>query len=406
MSQSEVRVHPVLAATAAIGAALDAVTDVDPMFMRTEEKSAALLGLSQELDRLEELRMRVLAAADDLAIEEGARDAAAWLAHHGRRDPAECRRRLRLARSLDDHRATAGALRRGEVNVDQASVVIHATDSLPDEVGAVVRRAAEARLVGEASTFGPRQLRILGRRVLDVVAPDVGERLEEQLLDREARAAAHRTFLRRRRNGDGTSDLRIRVADAVGDRLMTYLDAFASPRRAAPDDRRPYDERLGAAFASFLESVDPDRLPLHGGDATTVLVTVDLEVLRGADGVAYVGDEPMLASEARRLACTAGIVPVVLGGPSQVLDVGRRRRFFVPAQRKALAVRHPTCAAEGCDIPAAWCEAHHAGDPWSEGGRTDLDDGVLLCSFHHHRAHDARYDVEWSAGGVRFHRRP
>ncbi|MFC6343898.1 DUF222 domain-containing protein, partial [Nocardioides hankookensis] len=155
-----------------------------------------------------------------------------------------------------------------------------------------------------------------------------------------------------------------------------------------------------------LESVDPDRLPLHGGDATTVLVTVDLETLRGATGVAYVGDEPISASEARRLACGAGIVPVVLAGSSQVLDVGRKRRFFVPAQRKALAVRHPSCVAEGCDIPAAWCEAHHAGSPWSRGGRTDLADGVLLCSFHHHRAHDARYDVEWSAGGARFHRRP
>ncbi|GAA1772000.1 HNH endonuclease signature motif containing protein [Nocardioides hankookensis] len=406
MSQSELQVHPVLAAMAAVDAAVAAVSEVEPTFMTTEEKRQALLGLSETIDRLEELRMRVLAAAGDVADEDGARDAAAWLAHHGRRDPAECRRRLRLARSLGDRDATAAALRRGEINVDQATVVVGATESLPEEVSSEVRRAAEARLVGEASTFGPRQLRILGRRVLDVVAPEVGERLEERLLDREAERAARRTFLHTRRNGDGTTDIRARVADSVCDRLLTYLDAFASPRRTAVDDRRPHDQRLGAAFGTFLESVDPDRLPLHGGDATTVLVTVDLETLRGATGVAYVGDEPISASEARRLACGAGIVPVVLAGSSQVLDVGRKRRFFVPAQRKALAVRHPSCVAEGCDIPAAWCEAHHAGSPWSRGGRTDLADGVLLCSFHHHRAHDARYDVEWSAGGARFHRRP
>jgi hypothetical protein len=52
----------------------------------------------------------------------------------------------------------------------------------------------------------------------------------------------------------------------------------------------------------------------------------------------------------------------------------------------------PMCRADGCDIPAAWCEAHHADKPWSQGGKTDLKHGLLLCSFHHHRAHDHRYD--------------
>ena len=147
-------------------------------------------------------------------------------------------------------------------------------------------------------------------------------------------------------------------------------------------------------------------MPVHGGAATTVLVTLDLDTLRGRLGVAHVGDEPISAGEARRLACTAGIIPVVLGGQGQVLDLGRTRRLFTPAQRKALAMRQPTCRGEGCDIPAAWCEAHHGGDPWSRGGRTDLADGVLLCSFHHHRAHDHRYlSDRLAGGGVRFHRR-
>lgn len=164
MSQSELHVHPVLAAIAAVDAALKAVSEVEPVFMTTEEKGQAILGLSAGIDRLEELRMRVLAAADDVAIDEGARDVAAWWAHHGRRDPAECRRRLRLARSLGDRDAVTAALRQGEINLDQASVVVGAIESLPDEVDPDVRRAAETRLVGEASTFGPRQLRILGRR--------------------------------------------------------------------------------------------------------------------------------------------------------------------------------------------------------------------------------------------------
>ena len=107
-----------------------------------------------------------------------------------------------------------------------------------------------------------------------------------------------------------------------------------------------------------------------------------------------------------RLVCTANILPVVLGGASQVLDAGRTRRLYSPTQRKALAVTQPTCRGDGCDIPAAWCEAHHAAEAWAKGGRTDLADGVLLCSFHHHRAHDPHYEHERMPDGrVQFHRR-
>jgi hypothetical protein len=410
MAESALRAHPVLAATAAVDGALADVADVDPLYMGVEDKKTALLGLSVALDRLEELRMRVLAASDDVAAEEGARDAAAWLAHHGRRDRAECRRRLRLARALGDRPVIGRALREGAVNVAQAEAVVRSVRDLPTEVPGGIRSAAEKRLVAEAARFGPRQLRVLGRRVLDVVAPEVAEGIEARLLELEEARAARRTYLTTRRNGDGTTDIRIRVPDLVGTRLLTYLDAFTSPRRdqSGPhQDRRPYDERLGSAFAAFLEAVDPARLPLHGGDATTLLVTVDLETLRSGLGTALVGDEPISASQARRLACTAAIIPAVLGGDSQVLDLGRSRRIFVPAQRKALAVTQPTCRAVGCDIPAAWCEAHHGGrKTWAEGGRTDLADGILLCPFHHHRAHDHRYRLDrMTDGRVGFHRR-
>jgi hypothetical protein len=136
-------------------------------------------------------------------------------------------------------------------------------------------------------------------------------------------------------------------------------------------------------------------------------VTIDLDVLRSGLGLAETSTgEVISAGEARRLACTAGILPVVLGGAGEVLDLGRSRRLFSPAQRKALAIRDRHCRAEGCDIPAAWCEAHHATNPWSRKGRTDLDNGLLLCSFHHHRAHDVHYDgSRLPNGDVRYTRR-
>ena len=403
--------HPVLACIATVDAAVKDVADVNAAFMSVEDKKSALLGLSTVLDQVEELRLRVLASSDDVAAEGGDRDAAAWLAHRGRRDRGETRRSLLLADALDARWwGVARALREGAANLAQAEAIVRALDALPDDIDPEIKRRAEAQLVGEAAHFGPRSLQVLGRRVLAVVAPDVADEHERRMLEQEEAAAARGTFLRTRSRGDGSTDIHLRVSDIVANRLLTYLEAFTSPRRAdgpaAPDDRRPYDQRLGHAFGAFLEAVDPSRLPLHGGDATTMLVTVDLDTLRRAIGAAFVGDSPISAQEARRLACTAQVVPVVLGGKSEILDLGRSRRLFSPAQRKAMAIRDVTCRGEGCDIPAAWCEAHHAGSPWSQGGRTDLTDGVLLCSFHHHRAHDHRYDMQHRPDGVlTFHRR-
>jgi hypothetical protein len=95
----------------------------------------------------------------------------------------------------------------------------------------------------------------------------------------------------------------------------------------------------------------------------------------------------------------------VLGGASEILDLGRSQRLFSPAQRKALRLRDRRCRAEGCTVPAAWCEAHHLRS-WASGGSTDLAAGILFCSHHHHRAHDSRYATDRLPNGdVRFTRR-
>ena len=120
---------------------------------------------------------------------------------------------------------------------------------------------------------------------------------------------------------------------------------------------------------------------------------------------ASTGDR-LTAEQARRLSCQANIIPVVFGGKGELLDLGRTRRLFSAAQRKAMAIRDRQCTTDGCDIPAAWCEAHHAKKPWSQGGKTDVADGKLLCSFHHHRAHDPAWEVHHRPNGsTTFHRR-
>jgi hypothetical protein len=88
-----------------------------------------------------------------------------------------------------------------------------------------------------------------------------------------------------------------------------------------------------------------------------------------------------------------------------VLDLGRRRRLFSEYQRIARALTQKTCSVEGCDKPPAMLHAHHALE-WSKGGRTDLADLVLICPYHHTRAHDPTYtQTHRPSGKITFHRR-
>ncbi|TYL44857.1 DUF222 domain-containing protein, partial [Nocardioides sp. BGMRC 2183] len=260
----------------------------------------------------------------------------------------------------------------------------------------------------------PRHLRLLADRILYVVAPEVAEAEEAKRLAALDAAARAKTSLKMRPLGDGVTRITALVPDPVAARLATYLDAYTSPRQSdAQSERLPQHRARGLAFCALLEHLDPTKLPAHGGDATTVVVNIDHDQLTKDLGAAGLldpttdsgGEQQISAAHARRLACTAKILPVVLGGKSEVLDLGRAQRLFSPAQRTALQLRDKCCRAEGCTIPARWCEAHHL-DPWSQGGRTDLADGVLLCSFHHHLEHDPAYEVSrLPTGDHRYHRR-
>ena len=147
------------------------------------------------------------------------------------------------------------------------------------------------------------------------------------------------------------------------DLLYTQLHAFASPRRdhlsddplgvidrRDPDtgERVPYARLLAQGFCSLLERLPRDVVPAHGGDSASLVVMIDHDRLTEELGVARLGTgQAITAGEARRLACNAGILPMVLSGKSQPLDVGRKRRFHTPAMRKALAVRDRECRVAG-----------------------------------------------------------
>ena len=93
------------------------------------------------------------------------------------------------------------------------------------------------------------------------------------------------------------------------------------------------------------------------------------------------------AADLRRIACDTQVIPVVMGGPGEVLDVGRAKRTIPPAIRRALIARDQRCVWPGCDRAPIHCEGHHI-EHWLDEGPTSLANLALLCHSHHQRLHE------------------
>ncbi|WP_328529403.1 HNH endonuclease [Nocardioides sp. NBC_00368] len=400
------------AALSAIESSLHDLLASDPVYWRTDQKKDFLEWLEKIQAQQAALKLRVLAAAGDIAEETGAKDASGWMRTELLVDKAVARSQIKLAAAVAKYERVSAGLAAGVVSQDKARVITQALDAIEADPAASTEdlSLAEKLLVDHATRLTANELRIVGKRILSEIDPDRFEAVEAKALQREEELAARRTFFASRDNGDGTVDIQARVSRAVGVRLRTILDSLAQPRKISAEDKgikAPYDRLLGQAFAHVIETYDVDQLPRHGGHATTVFITMSVEDLRNDLGTAALGfdGDQITAAEARRLACNADLIPVVLGTDSEILDLGRTARLAHPIQHRALRLRDQGCQAEDCDAPAAWTEAHHL-KPWSEGGRTDLENMVLLCGSDHRRIHDPNYGYERLPDGrIRFTRR-
>ena len=352
--------------------------------------SAQVAEVDRAIRRLESFKFKLVAAADSAGVakDAGFTGADAWLAKTTTVSRADAARQVALASELDSgHDATAEALDAGLVSPEHAAVIVRATGQLPDGVTAEQRQTVEASLVEKAARFSPDQLRRLARRAIEAVEPDqkIVDAHENELIRSEEQAARAKCSLTLHDNGDGTTTGHFTVPALAAAMLGKVIDAMTAPRRmrepaasglgeAAQDRSFDWRHRRGLAFAELLQHLPTDHL--HPKTAATVVVTIDHTVLAGAMKAAHLDTTSTLsAGEARRLACTAGILPAVLGTKSVALDLGRESRLFSESQRVAKGLEHATCAATGCERPYAWCELHHR-RPWARGGRTDLADAI------------------------------
>jgi hypothetical protein len=406
--------HQVASATAQLRAVADGVVDASVWSMTAAEAASTLVELTRLAAQVAELTARVAAHADELQVghDVGATSTANWLAHTTKQTRPAAAGVVRLGYDLGTHEVVRAALSAGDLVLEQAQVIVRAVKALPDDLDPDLVIQAERHLVAAAAEHDARTLRILGRRLLEVVAPDLADAHEADLLEKEEAKAAQATRLTMTDDGHGKTHGRFTLPTAQAAMLKKYLLALAAPKHVAATqgagvERRPGPERMGRAFCELIERITAKNLPKVGGTDATIVVTIDRDTLTGKAERAGVLDtgERISPGQARRLACTARIIPVVLGGNSEVLDVGRARRFFTRAQVTALGIRDQGCVAEGCDWPPWLCHGHHW-IRWSDGGGTDLKNGGLLCPRHHARAHDPAYELTRHPNGkVSFHRR-
>ena len=357
-----------------------------------------LRGLAQVASRLDALTATVLAHAMQVRVEEtnGATTSATWWADATNRTRATAHRDVKFAVVLSRFTVLAEALAEGRVNTEQAHAIARALRDLeadgPADLEPVVVEQAEKHLVDCADGFDAKHLRVLGRHVLTVVAPEVGEAHEAKLLEDEERRAAERTRLTFAADGHGMVHGRFSIPALHGAMLAKAIQSLTWAKQDPAEVRRtrPTPVAAGQAFTELLERMDAKDLPSVGGVGATVVVTMTIDSLMGGLAAAALDTgEVISAGAARRLACEAGVIPIVLGGKSEVLDVGRRRRFHTRAQRLAIAQRDKTCVVGGCDAPPSRCHVHHV-VPWSEGGGTSVKGGRLYCFAHHAMVHDPK----------------
>ena len=295
------------------------------------------------------------------------------------------------------HPHVGEAVSSGRLGMTAAAAIVSMLDKLALRVDAVRLRAGERELVTLAPGLRPDELNRLLLRAEAHLDPDGLEPRHEAL-------RAERSLVLQER--DGMLVLTGRFDPETAAPVKTAIDALVGEtlRRNERSDRDDQDLRSvkqiqADALADLCRhALGCDQVPT--GPTATVVVRVDLADLQAGTGAATIDGlhQAVPAGTIRRLAADAQVIPCVLGGDSEVLDWGRAKRLFTPAQKLALADRDGGCVS--CGAPPSWCHGHHLAWWDRDTGRTDLDNGVLLCTGCHHRIHTDGWDIHVDGPGT------
>lgn len=298
-------------------------------------------------------------------------------------------------------RAVAG----GTVSVPAADAIRYGLGAPSENVPLHLVVDAAARLCELASTLDPDRLLKRARAVRDELdAAGIADREQER---RDNRA------LRLRQLPDGMGRLTWDMDPETYVVAKEIFDRATSPKLGGPrfqtkdqilaerilNDGRSAEQVASDTFLHLLVAgASADSSLLLGDALPAVRVLVSAADLReGAEGGrGYFEGHPDAVSIAtvQRIACSAGIVPVIFDEHGQPLDVAREQRLFNKKQRLAIGARDGGCMTPGCGRDPEWCEAHHILHWHRDTGPTNVDDGILLCKHHHLLYHNNNWEIE------------
>jgi Domain of unknown function (DUF222)/HNH endonuclease len=244
---------------------------------------------------------------------------------------------------------------------------------------------AEEQLAAKTREYTPAELQAWGTALIEALDQDGAEP------DDRPPAQVNELVLTRLATGGGRIKGRFDDA-AMFDAIATVIDAKAKP--LTRDDDRPTGQRQAEALADVCGYVlDHGNVPECGGHRPHVNVLIRLEDLENRARAACLDFGGAVSPEAlRMLCCDAAVVPIVLNGAGQPLDVGRATRTIPDGLRRAVAARDQGCAHPSCDRPPSWSHVHHVHE-WELGGETKLSNVVMLCRAHHRQVHFTDWTV-------------
>ena len=369
--------------------AVDAVVDVDPELFTDQEIREELIGSVAQLDRLLGYISRVAHVDHQRGIGavDGSSSTAAWLRHRTGMRHGDARGLLDAGAACAGPLTETGrAWRAGEITATAARTIVGARSGGHDlELSAV-----EPGLLGLARDRLDRELVKACARFRNLATAD-GTCPRD--LDGLSIAGTYsgRTYL--------TADLSEDAAEVVVGAIHHFTDppTDGDPRTAA---RRRADALVRMAEVAMRAATGATG-PVRARPSATIVLdwtTLTTGTPGRLDG-AYTG--LLTTSTVDRLLCDCDVARVVLGADSVPVDAGRETRVVNRAQRRMLNVRDGGGRFPGCHRPPAWCDAHHV-IHWRVGGRTDLDNLILLCDYHHHLVHKTGWIVKFDGHDAHF----
>ncbi|MGD8166643.1 DUF222 domain-containing protein [Herbiconiux sp. P16] len=312
----------------------------------------------------------------------------------------------------------AQALDEGILAVETASIIVSKCGELaergcsPDVVASAEQTLVDETITQHLTTDQTLKLAIHLREVID---PDGAEPRDEVHQQQRSLTIAQAS--------DGMIRGRFALTPEQGGVWLASIQAMQSPRvtgspaggprflsedefvaqTATADTRTPAQKNADTVTELIARAAGGADMPRINGATTTVTVHISLDDLEAGRGVGWIDgiDEPVPASTVAQLRCSSPIFATLFGDRGEVLYLSKTKRLFSAAQNRALAARDGGCVWPDCDRPPSFCETHHA-DEWVSDdhppGRTDIDNGVLLCHFHHSHLHRAAWKLVMRGG--------